>query len=248
MSLIYEKKGDFILVKCEKKYDKILKNLDCEWDEDNDVWVTSIDNEKTIRNLVKKEKLESISSNVKSVSSQKKYIRDIEHDIFNSSDDEDDYEEDYREDKGRGEKNISISDLDSGSGSASEEDNKRPNNNIIERDVERRNKYPGIISAKDSSNSKNKYRRNIDHSPDKLKFSKNMVKIERGNRSKSSASSKDSLSSSSRSASSEDDFPSPATPKRRVSYMKTNKNDYESLIDQIHNHQKRVHKIEKEKK
>jgi len=229
MELSYERKGNTIFINCDKKYDSFFKNTGCKYDEKNNLWVTSKSNEKTVSNFINKEN-ERMLTNVKSISNQKKYVKDIEHDILNSSDeDEDDKDKDYESDSSvEIMKNVIKDDSDSLSSSEDEE-------------LPRKKQYLDDMTRKKIEyDNRNKYNRRSDRD---LTFNKDSIKF---SKSLSSVSSKNSLSSSSRSSSSSEDFPSPETPKKRVSYMK-NSNNYEVLLDQINALQKRVLKIEKKR-
>jgi hypothetical protein len=251
MNLSYEKKGNMLLVSGDrKKYEKVLKDIGAVWDKSRNLWLAPKDLEKNISDLIKKE---NISSNIKSVSSQKKYIKDIEHDILNSSSDED--EEDV-EIKPKNSKTLESDDSDVSESEDEEdeedededetEDEDDTDSDIDDKKLDSRRKYSDILQTKKDKTS-NKYTSKIDHKLDNLLFTKDSAKVNRRQRSSASLSSR-SLSSSSRSSSSEDDFPSPETPKKRISYIKNNNTkNYDTLINQISDLQKRVLNIEKRK-
>ena len=244
MNLSYEKKGNMLLVSGDrKKYEKVLKDIGAVWDKSRNLWLAPKDLEKNISDLIKKE---NISSNIKSVSSQKKYIKDIEHDILNSSSDEDEEDEDVeiKPKKSKTREESDDSDVSDDEDDEEEEDDETDDESDDEK-VDTRRKYSDILQTKKDKTS-NKYTSKIDHKLDNLLFTKDSAKVNRRQRSSASLSSK-SLSSSSRSSSSEDDFPSPETPKRRVSYIKNNTKNYDTLINQINDLQKRVLSIEKRK-
>ena len=230
MELSYERKGNAIFINCDKKYDSFFKNMGCKYDDKNKLWVTSKSDEKIVSNFINKEN-ERMLTTVKSISNQKKYVKDIEHDILNSSDeDEDEKNKDYESDSSvEIVKNTHINASKESDSMSSSEDEELP----------RKKQYLDDMLRKKSDNEyRNKYNRRSDRD---LTFNKDSIKF---SKSLSSVSSKNSLSSSSRSSSSSEDFPSPETPKKRVSYMK-NSNNYEVLLDQINALQKRVLKIEK---
>jgi len=230
MELSYERKGNAIFINCDKKYDSFFKNMGCKYDEKNNLWVTSKTDEKTVSNFINREN-ERMLTTVKSISNQKKYVKDIEHDILNSSDedDDDDKNKDYDSDSSvEIVKNHRLDVSKDESDSSSEE-------------LPRKKQYlDDMFNKKTDNGHRNKYNRRSDRD---LTFNKDSIKF---SKSLSSVSSKNSLSSSSRSSSSSEDFPSPETPKKRVSYMK-NSNNYEVLLDQINALQKRVLKIEKKR-
>ena len=218
MSLNYEKHGNVLFITADGKYDKLLQKIDSTWDEERKVWITSKDNE----SLILKLQNEILKPGMKNISSQSKYIKEIDYDIFHSSSEEEEEEEE--------EKSRKIDD------SSSEEDDTE-----TKKYLQRRKQYEEISEKRKITDNKSKYKNNLKPPSSGKTVPKNSLKLSRS----SSASSNNSLSSSSRSGSSSDDYPSPETPKRRVSYMKNNTRDYDTIVNKINDLQKEVSSLKK---
>ena len=225
MSLNYEKHGNVLFVTADNKYDKLLQKLDSTWDEERKVWITSKDNETIIQKLQK----EILKPGMNTISNQSKYKKEIDYDTVRSSSDEEE-EKDVRS------RRLNYKE-DSSSSEEEEEDIE------TKKYLQRRKQYEEILEKKKHIDNKSKYKNSLKtlSPPSREKITKNSLKLSRS----SSGSSRNSFSSSSRSGSSSDDFPSPETPKRRVSYMKNNTKDYDAIVDKIHNLQKEVISLKK---
>jgi len=206
----YENDGDDIVIYADKKkYGKILDEF-ASYDSKNNCWITSKRNERLVIKLANSEKLDL---NIKHVSNQKKYVKEIEHDIMDSS--SSDAESDLEE------KNYKKSKPETPPRASNDDSPPR-------KVVDRRGKYykntksPSII-LKDRYETRTPPPRR---------------------RSRSSHSSY-SPSSSEHSSSSGGDFPSPGSPRKRASYVKNNIKDYDLIVDQLGDLQRRILKMEK---
>jgi hypothetical protein len=207
----YEKDGDDIIIYADmKKYGKILDEF-ASYDSKNNCWITSKRNEKLVIKLANSEKLDL---NIKHVSSQKKYVKEIEHDIMNSS---------------------------SSSNSESDSDNEHK---MITSPIVTRGEDPRKVTDR-----RGKYYKNA-KSPSMrgcapLRGSVHKYTLRTPPPRRRSSHSSYSPSSSEHSSSSGEDFPSPGSPRKRASYVKNSVKDYDLIVDQLGDLQRRILKMEK---
>ena len=225
-----------LLVLTDKLTHKSFLNfLNGIWSEENNGWIVSKSKEKYLKNFISSQKLETISSEIKSRKSQKKYHREVSE--SESSDDSDDVK--------------SVKSVKSNSSSSKIEKDALEKRRVEEKNKfeEDRTEFTKKINDKDK-NLKNKYM-----SEDPMLYyksfnaqPKNFKKInnfESDNDDESISVSSSSCSSSS----SDDSFPSPRTPKKRRNYNKgVATENYDDIVTEVKSLSRRIIELELENK
>ena len=229
MSISYKNldKKKLIVYADKKTYENFLLSINGIYNDD-DTWIVSKDSENKLREFIADIKLNSLANNIKSRKVQKKYHREV-----SESEDDSDTENKIKP-KIRSSSKESYIDK--------EMDNKRKEDvQKFEKEKQRFYKEENL-KKKYKSNDPMLYYKSFNSKPETFK------KI--NNYKSDSESEKDLESSSCETSSSEDDFPTPKTPKKRKKYNKgiNETEDYDDLCKEVKHLQRKIYEMELENK
>lgn len=235
-----------LLVSTDKlTHRSFLKFLNGMWSDEHNGWIVPKGKEKDLKNFISTQKLDTISSEIKSRKSQKKYHREVSE----SEDDDDDYSSD---------------DVKSISSVPSEKVNKNikgDSSNIskIEKDVIEKRKLEEKTKFEEDKSSFSKKNSETDKklkkkymSEDPMLYYKSFNAQPKNFKQINNYDSDTSLSVSSSSCSSSesgDSFPSPKTPKKRRHYNKGVANEnYDDILSEVKSLSRKIIELELENK
>ena len=233
MSISYKNldKKKLIVYADKNEYEKFMLSINAVYNDD-DTWIVSKNNEDKLREFIADIKLNSLAHNIKSRKVQKKYHREV-----SESEDDTDPENSDNKIKPKMRPKSKDSYIDK------ELDNKKKEEaEKFEKEKERFYKEENL-KKKYKSNDPMLYYKSFNSKPETFK------KI--NNYKSDSESEKDDLESSSYcSSSSEDNFPTPKTPKKRKKYNKgiNDKEDYDDLCKEVKHLQRKIYEMELENK
>jgi hypothetical protein len=261
-TLTYKKYNNtsFLVNGNKEKHHKFMKTLNGRWNsrvkESEPGWTVPIEKEKELKIYIESLNIDNLNKNIKSRKSQNKYHRAIS---VSSSEDEDEdgnlsVEEDIKHIEPIIEKKIErivekntepIVDKKDKKERKKEVSNieKEVLNKKIQQEKEKFEKEKEAfekrkINEKDDSDNPLQYYKSFNKKPIDFKSINNYISDE-----------EDKFSSSAKSESSEDSFPSPKTPKKRKKYYKEEtRNNYDDLFSEMKNLQRQIYEMQIENK
>lgn len=218
-------KKNLLVLTDKVTHKSFLKFLNGLWSDDNNGWVVPKSKEKYLKNFISTQKLETISGEIKSRKSQKKYHREISE--SESSDDSDDV---------KSIKSVSKIEKD----------------NVDKRIVDEKTKFEKEKSEFDQKNNLKKkymsedpmlYYKSFNTQPKNFKKINNFDSENEDDKSISVS------SSSYTSSDTDDSFPSPRTPRKRRNYNKgVATENYDDIVGEVKSLSRRIIELELENK
>ena len=254
----FDKKNLLVLADKNTQHKSFLKYLNAFWSEDNNGWMLSKIKEKELKDFIASQKLQKISSDIKSRKAQDKYHREISE---SESDVDSDSSDDVKSKK---------------SGSESDDDIDPRILEMLAQKAQKEKKDESFSKLEKEELEKRKIKEKNKFEDEKKEFNKNSEETVKKEKLKNKYVSEDpmiyyksfntqpknfkkinnydsdeklSVSSSSCSSSSSDNFPSPKTPKKRRNYNKgLNNENYEDMLGDMKSLSRRIIELELENK